>query len=129
MAALVTTHGVRPIARPDPKVREKESASKDGPRVNRDIMARQVRLLDENGEMKGVVATPQALEMAEAAGLDLVEISPNSEPPVCKILDYGKYKYELHKKAAIARKKQKVVDIKEIKLRPTIDDNDFNIKM
>jgi translation initiation factor IF-3 len=92
-------------------------------------MARQVRLLDENGEMKGVVATPQALEMAEAAGLDLVEISPNSDPPVAKILDYGKYKYELHKKAAVARKKQKVVDIKEIKLRPTIDDNDFNIKM
>jgi translation initiation factor IF-3 len=67
--------------------------------------------------------------MAEQAGLDLVEISPNSDPPVAKILDYGKYKYELHKKAAIAKKKQKVVDLKEIKLRPTIDDNDFNIKM
>lgn len=92
-------------------------------------MARQVRLIDQNDEMQGIVATPQALEMAEAVGLDLVEISPNAEPPVCKILDYGKYKYEMHKKAAVARKKQKVIDVKEIKLRPTIDDNDFNIKM
>ncbi|HVY11997.1 MAG TPA: translation initiation factor IF-3 [Alphaproteobacteria bacterium] len=106
-----------------------EPQSKGGPRVNREIMARQVRLIDADGEMQGVVATPQALEAAEAAGLDLVEISPNSDPPVCKILDYGKYKYELHKKAAVARKKQKVVELKEIKLRPTIDDNDFNIKM
>ena len=92
-------------------------------------MARQVRLIDESGEMQGVVATPQALEMAEAAGLDLVEISPNSDPPVCKILDYGKYKYELHKKEAQAKKKQKVIQVKELKFRPTIDDNDFNIKM
>ncbi|MBI3418969.1 MAG: translation initiation factor IF-3 [Proteobacteria bacterium] len=106
-----------------------KTPSKDGPRVNRDIMARQVRLIDQNDEMQGIVATPQALEMAEAVGLDLVEISPNAEPPVCKILDYGKYKYEMHKKAAVARKKQKVIDVKEIKLRPTIDDNDFNIKM
>lgn len=71
----------------------------------------------------------EALAAAEAAGLDLVEIAPNSEPPVCKILDYGKYKYEMHKKAVEARKKQKVIEVKEIKLRPTIDDNDFNIKM
>lgn len=79
--------------------------------------------------MKGVVSTREAMEMAEAVGLDLVEISPNSDPPVCKILDYGKYKYEMHKKAVEAKKKQKVVELKEIKLRPTIDDNDFNIKM
>ncbi len=88
-----------------------------------------MRLIDQNGDMHGVVATPQAIALAEAAGLDLVEIAPNSEPPVCKILDYGKYKYEMHKKAAQARRKQKVVEVKEIKLRPTIDDNDFNIKM
>lgn len=79
--------------------------------------------------MQGVVTVRAALEQAEAVGLDLVEISPNSEPPVCKILDYGKYKYEMHKKAVEAKKKQKVVELKEIKLRPTIDDNDFNVKM
>jgi translation initiation factor IF-3 len=117
------------IARPDTRPRPQEAASKGGPRVNRDIMARQVRLIGEDGEMHGVVATPQALEMAAAAGLDLVEISPNSDPPVCKILDFGKYKYELHKKEAEARKKQKVVNVKELKFRPTIDDNDFNIKL
>ncbi len=79
--------------------------------------------------MQGVVTVRAALEQAEAVGLDLVEISPNSEPPVCKILDYGKYKYEMHKKAVEAKKKQKVIELKEIKLRPTIDDNDFNVKM
>jgi len=88
-----------------------------------------VRLIDAAGEMIGVTAIAQALAAAETAGLDLVEIAPNSEPPVCKILDYGKYKYELHKKAVEARKKQKVVELKEIKLRPTIDANDFSIKM
>ncbi len=79
--------------------------------------------------MQGVVPLSAALAAAEAAGLDLVEISPHSEPPVCKILDYGKYKYEMHKKAVEAKKKQKVIELKEIKLRPTIDDNDFNVKM
>ncbi len=71
----------------------------------------------------------EAIEAAEAVGLDLVEISPNAEPPVCKIQDYGKYKYEMQKKAAEARKKQKVIDVKEIKLRPNIDDNDYGVKM
>ncbi len=75
------------------------------------------------------MTVPDALKLAEESGLDLVEISPNAEPPVCKVLDYGKYKYEMQKKAAEARKKQKVIEIKEIKLRPMIDDNDFNIKM
>jgi translation initiation factor IF-3 len=79
--------------------------------------------------MRGVMTVPDALKLAEESGLDLVEISPNAEPPVCKVLDYGKYKYEMQKKAAEARKKQKVIEIKEIKLRPMIDDNDFNIKM
>ena len=79
--------------------------------------------------MRGVMTVREALDLAEEAGLDLVEISPNAEPPVCKVLDYGKYKYELQKKANEARKKQKVVEIKEIKLRPMIDDHDFGIKM
>jgi translation initiation factor IF-3 len=79
--------------------------------------------------MRGVMPVRDAIALAEEAGLDLVEISPNAEPPVCKVLDYGKYKYEMQKKAAEARKKQKVIELKEIKLRPTIDDHDFNIKM
>jgi translation initiation factor IF-3 len=129
-AAFVNKNGENPIAKLDSKSRDdKPSQDKDGPRVNRDIMARQVRLVGADGEMQGVVGIREALEAAEAAGLDLVEISPNAEPPVCKILDYGKYKYEMHKKAAEARKKQKIVEVKEIKLRPVIDDNDLNIKM
>jgi translation initiation factor IF-3 len=79
--------------------------------------------------MRGVMSVAEAITIAEEAGLDLVEISPHADPPVCKVLDYGKYKYEMQKKAAEARKKQKVIDIKEIKLRPTIDAHDFNIKM
>ena len=79
--------------------------------------------------MRGVMSTRDAIALAEESGLDLVEISPNAEPPVCKVLDYGKYKYEMQKKAAEARKKQKIVELKEIKLRPTIDDHDFTIKM
>ena len=79
--------------------------------------------------MKGVLSTRQAIQMAEEAGLDLVEVSPNAEPPVCKILDYGKYKYEQQKKAAEARKKQKVIEIKEIKIRPGIEKHDYEVKM
>jgi len=79
--------------------------------------------------MRGIMPTREAIALAEEAGLDLVEISPNADPPVCKALDYGKYKYEMQKKAAEARKKQKVIELKEIKLRPTIDDHDFDIKM
>ncbi len=78
--------------------------------------------------MLGVVKLHKALEIAESAGLDLVEVSPNAKPPVCKILDHGKFKFEAQKKAAKARKKQKVIDIKEVKYRPNIDTNDFNIK-
>jgi len=88
-----------------------------------------VRLIDADGEQVGVVHIREALEMAEEAGLDLVEISPNAEPPVCKILDNGKFKYESQKRKAEARKKQKVIEIKEIKLRPGIDDNDYDVKM
>ena len=103
--------------------------SRDGPRVNDEITAMSIRLVDQRGEMQGVVNLREALEKAAEAGLDLVEIAPTASPPVCKILDYGKFKYEEQKKKNEARKKQKVIEIKEIKLRPTIDDNDYNIKM
>jgi translation initiation factor IF-3 len=88
-----------------------------------------VRLIDQNGEMIGVVPSNKALDMAFEAGLDLVEISPNADPPVCKILDYGKFKYAEQKKRNEARKKQKVTEVKEIKLRPNIDKNDYAVKM
>jgi translation initiation factor IF-3 len=104
-------------------------AAKDGPRINEEIRAREVQLIDTTGDNKGAVPIETALQLAEAAGLDLVEIAPNSTPPVCKILDYGKYKFQAQKKAAEARKKQKVVEVKEIKLRPMIDDHDYDVKM
>jgi translation initiation factor IF-3 len=103
--------------------------SRDGPRVNQEITVMQIRLVDERGQMIGVTSLREALERAAEAGLDLVEIAPTADPPVCKILDFGKFKYEEQKKKNEARKKQKVIEIKEIKLRPTIDDNDYNIKM
>lgn len=103
--------------------------SRDGPRVNKDIATAQVRLIDQEGENVGVVTTPDALERAEMVGLDLVEISPGADPPVCKILDYGRYKYEDQKKKNEARKKQKVIDVKEIKMRPNIDQHDYDVKM
>ena len=102
---------------------------KDGPRSNREIRIPRVQLINEEGQNLGIVPTDQALKMAEEAGLDLVEISPNAEPPVCKILDLGKLKYANQKKAAEARKKQKVVEVKEIKLRPGIDKHDYEVKM
>lgn len=101
----------------------------DEPRINQGITTASIRLIDHNGEMIGVVSISQAISMAEQAGLDLVEISPTANPPVCKILDYGKYRYEAQKKAHEARKKQKIVQIKEIKLRPTIDKHDLEIKI
>ena len=97
--------------------------------MNEDIRVREVRLIDHTGTNVGVVATTDALAKAVEAGLDLVEISPDANPPVAKILDYGKYKYQEQKKAAEARKKQKVVEIKEIKMRPSIDDHDYDVKM
>jgi translation initiation factor IF-3 len=102
---------------------------KDGPRVNEEIRVREVQLIDQTGHNHGPVDIRLALERAQQAGLDLVEIAPNSSPPVCKILDYGKYKYQAQKKAAEARKRQKVVEVKEIKLRPMIDDHDYDVKM
>jgi translation initiation factor IF-3 len=103
---------------------------KDGPRANRDIRGvREVQLIDDAGQNRGVMPFIDALRIAEDVGLDLVEISPNATPPVCKILDYGKFRFLEQKKAAEARKKQKTVEVKEIKLRPGIDDHDYEVKM
>ncbi|MDC7683995.1 translation initiation factor IF-3 [Asticcacaulis sp. BYS171W] len=102
--------------------------AKDGPRINQDIKVPRVLLIDQNGEKQGIMPTSAALEAAEEAGLDLVEVSPTADPPVCKILDYGKFRFQEQKKKAEARKKQKVVEIKEIKLRPNIDKHDYEVK-
>ena len=101
----------------------------DGPRVNGAIRAPQVRCIDPDGEQLGVLDTRDAISKAEDFGLDLVEVQPNVDPPVCKILDYGKYKYEAQKRANEARKKQKIIEVKEIKLRPNIDEHDYQVKM
>lgn len=101
----------------------------DGPRINEEIKVKQVRLIDELGENRGVVSIKEALEAAEEAGLDLIEISPQANPPVCKVLDYGKYKYEVQKRKNEAKKNQKVVNIKELKLRPAIDTHDYEVKL
>ncbi|PZA10645.1 translation initiation factor IF-3 [Rhodopseudomonas palustris] len=103
--------------------------AKDGPRTNDEIRNFEIQLIDQTGVNQGKVETIVAIKMAMDAGMDLVEIAPTSSPPVCKIMDYGKYKYSAQKKAAEARKKQKIVEIKEIKLRPMIDDHDYNVKM
>jgi translation initiation factor IF-3 len=102
---------------------------KEGPRVNQEIRVRDVQLIDQDGNNQGVVPTHEAIALAEEAGLDLVEIAPNSVPPVCKLLDFGKFKYQSQKKAAEARKKTKTVEVKEIKMRPGIDDHDYDVKM
>jgi translation initiation factor IF-3 len=103
--------------------------TREGPRVNEEIRIPQVRLIDQDGEMQGVMSAREAMNRAFSVGLDLVEISPNAEPPVCKILDFGKFKYEQQKKKNEAKKKQKVIEIKEIKVRPNIDENDYQVKM
>ena len=100
-----------------------------GPRMNDGIRVREVRLIDQTGQNVGVVGIADALARAVEAGLDLVEISPDATPPVAKILDFGKFKYQEQKKAAEARKRQKIVEIKEIKMRPSIDDHDYDVKM
>ena len=101
---------------------------KDGPRINEDIRVPRVLLIDHNGEKQGEMPISAALEAAEEAGLDLVEIVPNANPPVCKILDYGKFKCQEQKKKNEARKRQKIVELKEIKLRPNIDIHDYDVK-
>lgn len=107
-----------------------QAPSRDkGPRVNEMITVPKVRLVGAAGEQVGVVSLEDAMAMADEAGLDLVEVSPNADPPVCKVLDYGKYKYEAQKKAAEARKKQKTIDVKEVKMRPGIDVHDYEVKL
>ena len=97
--------------------------------INEQIRDKEVRLIGEDGEQLGIVSSRDALKMAEEAGLDLVKIAPTAKPPVCKIVDYGKYKYEQVRKEKEAKKKQKVIDIKEIRLSPNIDTNDLNTKI
>ncbi|WP_458305814.1 translation initiation factor IF-3 [Haemophilus influenzae] len=98
-------------------------------RINEEIRVKEVRLIDQNGEQAGIVSIQQALEMAEQAELDLVEISPNAEPPVCRIMNYGKFLYEKSKTAKEQKKKQKVVQVKEIKFRPGTDEGDYQVKL
>ncbi len=102
---------------------------KGGPRYNEFITSPKVRVIDDQGENLGVMLTAEAMEQAADLGLDLVEVSPNADPPVAKFLDVGKYKYEAQKKANLARKTQKTQEIKEIKMRPNIDDHDYGTKM
>ena len=102
---------------------------KTGPRYNQLIQSPKVRVIDENGENLGVMYTREAIDQAAEVGLDLVEVSPNADPPVCKFLDVGKFRYEAQKKANLARKSQKTQEIKEIKMRPNIDDHDYETKM
>ncbi|MDF0602859.1 translation initiation factor IF-3 [Psychromarinibacter sp. C21-152] len=100
-----------------------------GPRVNDRIRANEIRLIGPEGENVGVVTPQKGMALAEAAGLDLVEISPNASPPVCKIMDFGKYKYEQQKRESEARKKQKTIEVKEVKFRPNTDVHDYDVKM
>ena len=103
--------------------------TKEGPASNSDIASASIRLIGAEGENVGVVTLVEARQMADDVGLDLVEISPDADPPVCKILDYGKFKYEAQKKKSEARKKQKTIDVKEIKMRPGIEEHDYQVKM
>ena len=131
--------GVRPTCQPERAqnrrltiVRRPHNAPptrETGPRVNGQIRVPQIRLIDHEGNNRGVVDPRDAVRAAEELGLDLVEISPNASPPVCKIMDFGKFKYEQQKKAAEARKNQKVIEIKEVKFRPNIDTHDYDVKM
>lgn len=100
-----------------------------GPRINERITSDEIRLIGADGENVGLITPAKALVMAEEAGLDLVEISPNANPPVCKIMDFGKYKYEQQKRESEARKKQKVIEVKEVKFRPNTDTHDYDVKM
>jgi translation initiation factor IF-3 len=119
--------GDREIA-PPPR-RTLQPPVKSGPRYNQMITSDKVRVIDESGENIGVMYTREAIEQAAEVGLDLVEVSPNADPPVCKFLDVGKFRYEAQKKANLARKSQKTQEIKEIKMRPNIDDHDYDVKM
>ena len=108
---------------------EERSVAKEKHRINRAITAQQVRLIDQNGDAVGVVSIREAMVKAREAGLDLVEVAPQAKPPVCKIINYGKLKYELQKKKSEAKKKQKVIEVKEVKLTPSIGEHDYQVKM
>lgn len=123
----VLSKGEFPIRRPVTK--SPAAPQKEGLRVNLEINSNTVQLIDETGQNRGVISIAEALEIAREAELDLVEIVAGAEPPVCKILDYGKYRFQEQKKASEARKKQKVVELKEVKLRPGIDKNDYEVKL
>ena len=116
----INTTSRRPLTTPPPS---------DGPRVNEFINAREVLVIDDDGEKRGILSIKDALQLAEESGLDLVEVSPQAQPPVCKLMDFGKYKYQAQKKANEARKKQKTIEVKEIKMRPNIDTHDYDVKM
>ncbi|WP_439572245.1 translation initiation factor IF-3 [Phreatobacter sp.] len=110
-------------------MRSAAPVERDGPRINELIRVREVQLIDQDGDNRGTLPTRDALQLAQDAGLDLVEVAPNAVPPVCKIMDYGKFNFQEQKKAAEARRNQKTVQVKEIKLRPGIDDHDYDTKM
>jgi len=122
---LFDDHRRLSIARP----RKPMQPTKEGPRVNEDIKARSICVVDAEGNMSDPITVREGIEMAAEVGLDLVEVAPNAEPPVCKLIDYGKFKYEQSKKQNEAKKKQKVIEVKEIKLRPNIDIHDYNVKL
>ena len=111
------------------RTRQEMPSSSDGLRINEMINSRSVRCIDPYGEQLGILSIDEAMNKAEELGLDLVELQPNADPPVCKILDYGKHKYQAQKRANEARKKQKIIEVKEIKLRPNIDQHDYQVKM
>jgi translation initiation factor IF-3 len=121
--------GEKVIAPPRRFSPQDRAPAKDGPRINEEIFARTILLIGDDGHKYGEIGTDEGRAIAEEKGLDLVEVSPENTPPVVKLMDYGKFKYEQQKKAAEARKKQKVIEIKEIKMRPTIDDHDYDVKM
>ena len=108
---------------------DRQIASKREARRNEDITAHQVRVIDAEGEQAGIMAIQAALDLADEGGMDLVEIAPNGEPPVCRIMDYGKFKFEQAKKAQVAKKKQKNTQLKEVKFRPGTEDHDYQVKM
>jgi len=128
----VSAHGLqqeRVIPPRRPAAGNAPPPAKDGPRVNEEIFSKTILLIGDDGHKYGEIGTEDARAIAEEKGFDLVEVSPEAKPPVVKLMDYGKYKYEQQKKAAEARKKQKVIELKEIKMRPTIDDHDYETKM
>ncbi|MFT6932537.1 MAG: translation initiation factor IF-3 [Paracoccaceae bacterium] len=125
-STMMATEGLKPIAR---RPHNAPPTRETGPRVNERIRGSDIRLIGADGENAGVVSPERAMQMAVEAGLDLVEISPNAEPPVCKIMDFGKFKYEQQKRESEARKKQKIIEVKEIKFRPNTDTHDYGVKM